>query len=96
MNGLAIRLLGSPHIELDGKPAALETRKATALLAYLAVRRDPVSRDSLAALFWPDYEPTCAAPWCSDVSPDACHSAADCGIVLPTASPTWRTQRQDL
>ena len=34
----AIRLLGSPHIELDGRPAALETRKATALLAYLAVR----------------------------------------------------------
>ncbi len=28
MNGLAIRLLGSPHIELDGRPAALETRKA--------------------------------------------------------------------
>ncbi|MFO7633987.1 MAG: hypothetical protein R6W76_15685 [Caldilinea sp.] len=38
MNGLSIRLLGSPHIELDGRPAALETRKATALLAYLAVR----------------------------------------------------------
>jgi DNA-binding SARP family transcriptional activator len=58
MNGLSIRLLGSPHVELGGRPAALETRKATALLAYLAVRREPVSRDHLAALFWPDYEPS--------------------------------------
>lgn len=57
MNDLAIRLLGSPHVELDGRPAALETRKATALLAYLAVRREPASRDHLAALLWPDYEP---------------------------------------
>jgi len=39
MNGLSIRLLGSPHVELDGKPAALEARTATALLADLAVRR---------------------------------------------------------
>lgn len=56
MNRLRISLLGSPHIELDDQPVALETRKATALLAYLAVRREPVSRDSLAALLWPDYE----------------------------------------
>lgn len=58
MNGLTIRLLGSPQVELDGRPAALETRKATALLAYLAVRREPASRDHLAALLWPDYEPS--------------------------------------
>lgn len=38
MNGLAIRLLGGSHVGMDGRPAALETRKATALLAYLAVR----------------------------------------------------------
>lgn len=52
MTGLVICLLGSPRIELDDRPAAPETRKATALPACLAVRRDLASRDHLAALLW--------------------------------------------
>lgn len=52
MTGLVVWLLGSPCIELDGRPAALETHKATALPACLAVRQDLASRDHLAALLW--------------------------------------------
>lgn len=52
---LRIRLLGPIQIEKDG--VALHefgSRKALALLAYLARQDQPVSRNHLAALFWPD------------------------------------------
>lgn len=48
--------LGAPHIELDGRPVTLETRKATALLAYLSLARDGARRETLAALFWPEFD----------------------------------------
>lgn len=47
-------LLGPPQIAVDGAPIVVDTRKATALLAYLAVTGHPHRRDALAALFWPD------------------------------------------
>ncbi len=53
---LSLFLLGSPRIELDGKAITVDTRKAIALLAYLAITRQPHSRDALAALLWPDYD----------------------------------------
>ncbi len=56
MSRLSVRLLGSPEIELEGKPIVVDTRKAIALLAYLAVTRQQHRRDSLAALFWPESE----------------------------------------
>src|SRR4051812_46946471 len=37
MSHLEIRLLGSPSVELDGTPIVVDTRKATALLAFLAL-----------------------------------------------------------
>ena len=43
-------------IELDGKPVTVDTRKAFALLAYLAITRQAHSRDALAALLWPEYD----------------------------------------
>ena len=54
MSGLDIHLFGFPHIERDGVPAIIERRKTLALLAYLAVTRQPHGRDALAALLWPE------------------------------------------
>jgi DNA-binding SARP family transcriptional activator len=53
---LRLLLLGSPVAEIDGEPLAVDTRKAIALLAYLAVEGGTHARDSLAALLWPEYD----------------------------------------
>jgi DNA-binding SARP family transcriptional activator/tetratricopeptide (TPR) repeat protein len=50
-----ISLLGAPRIERDGVPVEVDTRKATALAAYLAVTRRGHTRDALAGLLWPEY-----------------------------------------
>lgn len=52
---LRLFLLGSPRVDYGGAPVEVDTRKAIALLAYLAVTRKPHSRDTLAALLWPEY-----------------------------------------
>jgi len=51
---LHIKLFGPPQIERDGVPVEVDTRKAIALLAYLAVTGMPQSRDTLAVLLWPE------------------------------------------
>src|SRR4051794_29780405 len=51
---LQVRLLGPPQVLRDGVPVAFDTRKATALLAYLALSEGPRPRDALADLLWPD------------------------------------------
>jgi DNA-binding SARP family transcriptional activator/tetratricopeptide (TPR) repeat protein len=53
---LALYLLGPPRLERDGTAVAMETRKATALLAYLAISGQRHTRDMLAALLWPEYD----------------------------------------
>jgi len=53
---LTIALLGAPRIEIDGAPLRVDTRKAVALLAYLAVTGHAHARDRLAALLWPEYD----------------------------------------
>jgi predicted ATPase/DNA-binding SARP family transcriptional activator len=50
-----ISLLGAPRIEHDGAPVEVDTRKATALAAYLAVTRRGHTRDALSGLLWPEY-----------------------------------------
>lgn len=54
---LNIRLLGPVEIVVDGRSLAVDTKKAVALLAYLAMAEKQVSRDHLADLFWPDSDP---------------------------------------
>ncbi len=51
---LTIALLGAPRIEIDGEPLRVDTRKAIALLAYLAVTGHAHGRDHLTALLWSD------------------------------------------
>ncbi len=48
--------LGQPRIELGAEPVRLDTRKTTALLAYLSLADHPVSRERLAAMFWPEFD----------------------------------------
>ncbi|MCB0087765.1 MAG: tetratricopeptide repeat protein, partial [Caldilineaceae bacterium] len=54
MNTLEIDLLGAPIIQLNRQPVTFESRKATALLAYLAMSGKPHQRSELATLLWPD------------------------------------------
>jgi DNA-binding SARP family transcriptional activator len=58
MPALNLFLLGPPRVERDSAPITVDTRKAIALLAYLAVTRQPHTRDTLAGLLWPDYDQT--------------------------------------
>ncbi len=56
MHPLRIFLFGAPRIEQNDKIIAIPRRKVVALLAYLAVTDQPQSRDTLAALLWPDHD----------------------------------------
>jgi predicted ATPase/DNA-binding SARP family transcriptional activator len=56
MSRLALFLLGTPRIESNDEIINLDTRKAIALIAYLAVVQQRQSRDTLAALLWPEYD----------------------------------------
>lgn len=51
---LRLNLMGSPDIRVDGTPIAVDTRKAVAILAYLALEPGPHPRDTLVDLLWPD------------------------------------------
>jgi LuxR family maltose regulon positive regulatory protein len=53
---LQLHWLGPPVIELDDHPLHLEMRKALALLAYLSLSPQYPTRDTLAALFWPEFD----------------------------------------
>ena len=55
MARVRLAFLGPPLIELDGAPVHLDTRKAVALVAYLAETAEPVSRDTLVTLLWSRY-----------------------------------------
>jgi DNA-binding SARP family transcriptional activator len=50
---LELKLLGPPEVRLDGRVLTLRTKKALALLAYVAVERGPHPREELAELLWP-------------------------------------------
>ena len=56
--GIVVSVLGSPRIERDGAAVTFDTRKAIALIAYLAVTGRPQRRETLAALLWPEADET--------------------------------------
>jgi DNA-binding SARP family transcriptional activator len=58
MTQLNIYLLGTPRIDRNGVNIELDTRKASALIAYLAIMKQRQSRDTLAALLWPEFDQT--------------------------------------
>jgi predicted ATPase/DNA-binding SARP family transcriptional activator len=56
VSGLRLFFFGSPQCERDGLYLEMDTRKASALLAYLAVSGVPQQRDVLAAFLWPELD----------------------------------------
>ena len=56
MTQLKIYSLGSPRFERNGENIDLDTRKASALIAYLAIAKQRQSRDTLATLLWPEFD----------------------------------------
>lgn len=54
MAPLDFYLFGPPRLARAGQVIDISLRKALALLVYLAVTRQPHSRDALATLFWPE------------------------------------------
>src|SRR5678809_934676 len=65
-NALDVRLLGSPSITRRGEVIPLpRSRKVRALLAFLAIGRQPVSRSRLCDLLWDvPNDPRGELRWC--------------------------------
>jgi DNA-binding SARP family transcriptional activator/tetratricopeptide (TPR) repeat protein len=55
-----IRLFGPPQVAVDGRPIAVDTRKAIAILILLAAEGRAFARDELAALLWPESDDAAA------------------------------------
>ncbi|MBA4170883.1 MAG: hypothetical protein H0X68_10825, partial [Chloroflexi bacterium] len=53
---LHLTMLGPPLVALDGATVVVDTRKATAMLAYLSLDGPVVARSTLASLLWPEYD----------------------------------------
>lgn len=53
-HALEVRVLGPLEAIVDGRPLQVDTRKALAILAMLAVERRPFAREELAAVLWPE------------------------------------------
>lgn len=54
MDPLEFHLFGTPEVLYQGRALKFPTRKALALLVYLAVTREQHSREHLTALLWPE------------------------------------------
>ena len=60
MPAYRLYLFGAPRLEHRDQSIAMDTRKALALLAYLFIEEQPQSRDTLAALLWPESDQSAA------------------------------------
>src|SRR5919108_646810 len=54
MGLLRLAFLGTPEVHHSGRVVTFPTRKALALLAYLAVEGGRHTREKVAALLWPE------------------------------------------
>jgi DNA-binding SARP family transcriptional activator len=54
MRHLSLNVFGSPDVRHAGQPLKFRTRKALALLIYLAIEGGMHSREKITALLWPD------------------------------------------
>lgn len=54
MAQLALQVLGMPRVQVDGAAVHITRRRALACAVYLAVTGQAQSRETLAALFWPE------------------------------------------
>ncbi len=61
MPGFELNLLGPLAVRWQQQPLAFRSNKIRALLAYLALQRQPVRRETLAALLWGEYASAKAA-----------------------------------
>ena len=87
MAELRIALLGPPRVELDGAPIEVDTRKAIALLAYLAMQPERHGRDAVAGLLWPDYDTEHARGRCGAPCPPSTRRSGRDGW-RPTGPPS--------
>src|SRR5688500_20173502 len=91
MGLLRLAFLGAPEVHHGGRAVTFPTRKALALLAYLAVEGGQHTREKIAALFWPDSEverargslryTLAALRGALDDAGDAAHYLADRGVL---------------
>ncbi len=56
MARIKLWLLGSPRVEIEERVIDFGTRKAVALLSYLATTGQPHTRDATLSLLWPEYD----------------------------------------
>ena len=54
MGRLQIKALGTPEVQHEGRTIKFRSRKVLALLLYLAVEGQKVSREKISALLWPE------------------------------------------
>lgn len=53
-----LELLGPPRLTVDGSPIDISRKKSMALVAWIALHDNPVPRERMVALLWPQAEPS--------------------------------------
>lgn len=56
MDRLRLFMLGTPRIARNESEISFNRRKGLGLLAYVAMKKKPQSRDTLASLLWPEFD----------------------------------------
>jgi DNA-binding SARP family transcriptional activator len=81
---LHISILGPPHFTVDDQPLVISRVQNRALLYRLATQSEPVTRDHLAFLFWPDVADAKARRNLTQLISHVRHSIPDPDLLLTT------------